>query len=92
MLRDIEHWKLTLFISAPTFIKGVFNLASPDQLKSLSYVVGGAEKVPEELFAFMEKRGGEMLEGYGITECSPVVTLTRPKKPRKGVGQPLPGV
>ncbi|HEY5259184.1 MAG TPA: AMP-binding protein, partial [Rhabdochlamydiaceae bacterium] len=92
MLRDIENWKLTLFISAPTFIKGVFNLASPDQLKSLRYVVGGAEKVPQELFAFMEKRGGQMLEGYGITECSPVVTLTRPKKPRKGVGQPLPGI
>jgi long-chain-fatty-acid--[acyl-carrier-protein] ligase len=92
MLRDIEHWKVTLFISAPTFIKGVFNLATDDQLKSLRYVVGGAEKVPQELFAFMEKRGGEMLEGYGITECSPVVTLTRPKKPRKGVGQPLPGV
>ncbi len=92
MLRDIEHWKLTLFISAPTFIKGVFNLAKPDQLKSLRYVVGGAEKVPQELFEFMEKRGGEMLEGYGITECSPVVTLTRPKKPRKGVGQPLPGI
>ena len=92
MLRDIEHWKITLFISAPTFIKGVFNLATNDQLKSIRYAVGGAEKVPQELFAFMEKRGGEMLEGYGITECSPVVTLTRPKKPRKGVGQPLPGI
>lgn len=33
-----------------------------------------------------------MLEGYGITECSPIVTLTRPKKPRRGVGQPLPGI
>ena len=92
MLHDIDDWKITLFISAPTFIKGVFNLAKPDQLKSLRYVVGGAEKVPQELFEFMEKRGGEMLEGYGITECSPIVTLTRPKKPRRGVGQPLPGI
>jgi long-chain-fatty-acid--[acyl-carrier-protein] ligase len=92
MLHDIENWKITLFISAPTFIKGVFRLAKPDQLKSLRYVVGGAEKVPQELFDFMEKRGGEMLEGYGITECAPIVTLTRPKKPRKGVGQPLPGI
>ncbi len=92
MLQDIENWKVTLFISAPTFIKGVFHLATPDQLKSLRYVVGGAEKVPQELFDFMEKRGGEMLEGYGITECAPVVTLTRPKMPRVGVGQPLPGI
>jgi long-chain-fatty-acid--[acyl-carrier-protein] ligase len=92
MLDDIENWQVTLFVSAPTFIKGVFHLARPDQLKSLRYVVGGAEKVPDELFAFMEKRGQEMLEGYGITECAPIVTLTRPKQPRKGVGQPLPGI
>ncbi len=92
MLNDIENWKITLFISAPTFIKGVFHLAGPEQLKSLRYVVGGAEKVPDELFAYMEKRGGEMLEGYGITECSPIVTLLRPKTARKGVGQPLPGI
>jgi long-chain-fatty-acid--[acyl-carrier-protein] ligase len=92
MLSDIENWKLTLFISAPTFIKNVFHLAGPMQLKSLRYVVGGAEKVPDELFAYMEKRGGDMLEGYGITECSPVVTLIRPKAPRKGVGKPLPGI
>jgi long-chain-fatty-acid--[acyl-carrier-protein] ligase len=92
MLSDIENWKLTLFISAPTFIKNVFHLAGSTQLKSLRYVVGGAEKVPDELFAYMEKRGGSMLEGYGITECSPVVTLIRPKAPRKGVGNPLPGI
>lgn len=92
MLHDIEDWKITLFISAPTFIKGVFNLAKSDQLKSLRYVVGGAEKVAPELFEFMEKRGGAMLEGYGITECSPIVTLTRPQQQRQGVGQPLPGI
>jgi long-chain-fatty-acid--[acyl-carrier-protein] ligase len=33
-----------------------------------------------------------MLEGYGITECAPVVTLTRPNSAREGVGLPLPGV
>jgi long-chain-fatty-acid--[acyl-carrier-protein] ligase len=38
MLHDIEDWKITLFISAPTFIKGVFNLAAPHHLKSLRYV------------------------------------------------------
>lgn len=92
MLNDLENWKVTLFVSAPTFIKGVFSLATPEQLQSLRYAVGGAEKVPDELFEFMEKRGQEMHEGYGITECAPIVTLTRPKKPRKGVGPPLPGI
>jgi long-chain-fatty-acid--[acyl-carrier-protein] ligase len=92
MVHDIENWKITLFISTPTFIRGVFRHGAAGQMKSLRYAVGGAEKVPDELFEFMQKNGGAMLEGYGITECAPVVTLTRPGKPRQGVGQPLPGI
>ncbi len=92
LARDIAASRATLFFCAPTFIRGVFRVAKPNQLKSLRYVVGGAEKVPEELFEKVKEIGGEMLEGYGVTECGPVVTLTRPGKPRIGVGQPLPGV
>jgi long-chain-fatty-acid--[acyl-carrier-protein] ligase len=92
MSHDITNWELTLFCSAPTFIKGLFRVSKPEALKSLRYVVGGAEKVPDELFAFMKEVGGEMLEGYGITECGPIVTLMRPGQSRHGVGQPIPGV
>lgn len=92
MAHDIEEWKITLFCSAPTFIKGLFHAAKPKQLESLRFAVGGAEKVHPDLFEYMEKRGAEMLEGYGITECGPIVTLTRPGKSREGVGLPLPGI
>lgn len=92
MSHDITNWKLTLFCCAPTFIKGLFRVSKPEELKTLRYVVGGAEKVTDDLYAYMEKVGGEMLEGYGITECGPIVTLTRPGKPRHGVGTPIPGV
>lgn len=92
MAQDIDQWRVSLFCSAPTFILGVFHAAAPEQLKSLRYVVAGAEKTPEELFTLMKTHPGELLEGYGITECAPVVTLNRPGFPREGVGLPLPGV
>jgi long-chain-fatty-acid--[acyl-carrier-protein] ligase len=92
MARDIDQWRVTLFCSAPTFILGVFKVAKPGELKSLRYIVAGAEKSPQKLFEVVQKEGKELLEGYGITECAPVVTLTRPGRPHVGVGQPLPGI
>lgn len=92
MANDIENWQLTIFCCAPTFIKGLYRVAAPTKLQSLRYVITGAEKAPEELFAFTRKLGGQLIEGYGITECSPIVTLTRPELPHRGVGQPIPGV
>lgn len=94
MARDIATWKTTLFCCAPTFIKNLFRVASTQQLDSLRYILAGAEKTPEELFEFFEKLGEnkELLEGYGITECGPIVSLVRPRKPRRGVGLPVPGV
>ncbi|MGH2612840.1 MAG: AMP-binding protein, partial [Rhabdochlamydiaceae bacterium] len=92
MAHDIEEWGITLLCSAPTFMKGLFQVARPSQLQSVRLGVAGAEKTPEELFQYMEQKGAVLLEGYGITECSPVVTLTRPDKPREGVGAPLPGI
>jgi long-chain-fatty-acid--[acyl-carrier-protein] ligase len=92
--RQIGKWKATIFCCAPTFIKGVFQVATPEQLESLRYIVSGAEKTPKELFDYVEKLGGgkEIIEGYGITECAPIVSITRPGKPKKGVGKPIPGV
>lgn len=94
MARDIARWKTTLFCCAPTFIRSLFHVAKPDQLKTLRYIVSGAEKAPDELFNFVAKmgNGAQLLEGYGITECGPIVTFGRPGKPHKGVGEAVPGV
>jgi acyl-CoA synthetase (AMP-forming)/AMP-acid ligase II/1-acyl-sn-glycerol-3-phosphate acyltransferase/acyl carrier protein len=92
MAQDIAQWKVTFFCAAPTFILGVFRGASPEQLMSLRYIVAGAETTPQELFELIQSYGKELLQGYGITECAPVVTLTRPQKSHQGVGQPLPGI
>lgn len=90
----IERWKTTYICSAPNFLRGILNAAKPVQLKSLRYVVVGAEKAPRELYERIEnlKTGAKLLEGYGITECSPILTMNRFNRPPKGVGLPLPGI
>ena len=77
--------------------------ASPAQFGSLRLVVAGAEKLPESLArAFEDTFGIRPLEGYGMTECSPVVAVNaldfrapgffQPGSRRGTVGHPLPGV
>ena len=94
LIREIVECHPTLFCAAPSFIKAIFRIAKPEQLQSLLLVVSGAEKTPQDLFDDVKKRLPHMqlLEGYGITECSPVVTIDRLKEPHQGVGKPLPGV
>ncbi len=91
---DIFHYKPTFFCAAPSFILSVFRVASLEHLKSVTLFVAGAEKAPQELWDYVSKlgKGHTLLEGYGITECAPVVALNRPETPARGVGKPLPGV
>lgn len=89
-----ERWGATLVCGAPTFIKGMFKAAKPEQLHTLRLCVTGAEKAPPDLYQQVESlgRGNYLLEGYGITECSPALTFNRPGRPTKGVGTPLSDV
>jgi long-chain-fatty-acid--[acyl-carrier-protein] ligase len=88
----IKQWKVSLVCSAPSFLKQIFRSAKPGQLETVRLFVSGAEKTPADLFEATTKMGAQLIEGYGITECSPIVTLDRPDLPHKGVGHPLPGL
>ncbi|MCC5831449.1 MAG: AMP-binding protein [Chlamydiales bacterium] len=90
----IQRWSGTLFCMAPTFLKNLLRVASEEHLRSLTLVVTGAEKTPKKMFEEIKSLNPntKVIEGYGITECGPILTLNPPDKPLHGVGIPLPGV
>ena len=87
LARGIEMWKPTIICGTPTFVSGIFRAASDDQLQSLRLIMTAGEKTPAELIETAARRfGARLLEGYGITECSPVLTLCRLDRQVVGVG------
>ena len=76
----IEHYKLTLLLATPTFLRGYLRRAEPPQLRSLRLVITGAEKLPLDLAkAYEERFNQRVFEGYGLTETSPVVSVNLPE-------------
>jgi long-chain-fatty-acid--[acyl-carrier-protein] ligase len=95
LVRKIAAYKPTLLFTTPTFFNYILNAAKPGDLASLRIVITGAEKCPESLTARAKEKapGALLIEGYGITECSPVVSVGRPGRIRPGtIGEPLDGV
>ncbi len=80
----IERHRITLLLATPTFLRGYLRKATKDQLASVNLIFTGAEKLPKELReAFFERFGKRVMEGYGLTETSPVASANLP--------EPLPG-
>ena len=99
----VRKSKATFLPAPPTFCQAYLRGCSPEQFASLRHVLVGAEKLSPALAeAFGEKFGIPLLEGYGATEMSPVISVNVPNRERAGVkqighhpgtvGQPVPGV
>lgn len=99
----VRNYQVTFLITTPTFLQAYMRRCAPEDFRSLQYVLVGAEKLPERVaIAFEQTFDVKPLEGYGCTECAPVVAVNvkdfaapgfRQIGSRRGtIGHPLPGV
>ncbi|HWP86139.1 MAG TPA: AMP-binding protein, partial [Terriglobia bacterium] len=99
----VREYAITLLVATPTFLQSYIRRCAPEEFGSLRFVLTGAEKLPERIARRFEDRFGlKVLEGYGCTECAPVVAANtgdyrapgfRQVGAKRGkIGHPVPGL
>ena len=96
-LEIIERDKITLFQGVPTMYNGMLAADNADSAdtSSLRLCMSGGSAMPEEVMRkFEEKFDCKVLEGYGLSETSPVASFNHPDKENKAgsIGTPIEGV
>ena len=95
ILEMLKHTKATRMATTPWFLKNVLDIAKPWDLDYIRSVLVWSDKCPDSIFeAFADKcPNWEILEWYGITECSPALAINPVGKWKMGsVGKILPNI
>jgi long-chain acyl-CoA synthetase len=87
--------RVTLFAGVPTMYFALLHHDGPVDFSNVRFCLSGGAPMPEPVMkSFEEKFGVEILEGYGLSETSPVASFNLPTRPRKpgSIGYPVWGV
>ena len=101
-----KKYGLTLLCATPTFARSMLRRAEEDTFRGVRYFIVGAEKLQPDLEReFLERCGVTLLEGYGLTEATPVCAVNLPDAPlvegsafyvpglvKRSIGALLPGI
>lgn len=90
----IRNYGVTVVLGTPTFVGMILDRSQKGDWESVRLTVCGAEKLTEPIANRFSQTcsKGTIIEGYGITECGPVVAANPPTRPKRGsLGLPLPG-
>jgi fatty-acyl-CoA synthase len=89
----IERWRCTYLITVPTALAALMQRPINADISSLKNAFSGSAPLPVELFnRFYKETGIEIVEGYGLTECTCLVSVNPPGGTKKigSVGLPFP--
>ncbi|MBR7131310.1 MAG: AMP-binding protein [Lentisphaeria bacterium] len=102
IVKSCREFKITILCATPTFLQKYMMKAKPEDFKTLRLCITGAEKLRSELAErYRNMTGRDIVEGFGCTELSPIVTInlnnsiytmgTKSDHPGS-IGCPLPGI
>ncbi len=89
----IEQWKATYLVTVPTALSALMQRPVNANIGTLRGAFSGSSPLPIELFNRFEKATGvQIVEGYGLTECTCLVSVNPPEGNKKigSVGIPFP--
>lgn len=94
LIELIREHRANIFMAIPSMYNGLLTVKSAEKedLESIRYAISGGEPLPDAVFeGFQDRFGIKILEGYGLTETSPVISWSLPGQWKyKSVGTLLP--